>query len=126
MDEGRAAREALSRPLLGTPRAGGDGHGLSVLLAARSSAVDAATIAQRQLFSLVIAAPDHLREKLRGKKLPEMVPPACGFSPDVAPRPPPPRPSVPARPRASPRVRGVGPGRGRPPEGVRSLATDVL
>lgn len=73
LDAVRAAREALSRPLLGTPRAGGDRQALSVLLAARSSAVDAATIAQRQLFSLVIAAPETLRAKLRGKRLPEMV-----------------------------------------------------
>jgi transposase len=73
LDAVRAAREALSRLLLGTPRAGGDRQALSVLLAARASAVDAATIAQRQLFSLVIAAPEQLRGKLRGKKLPEMV-----------------------------------------------------
>ena len=73
LDAARAAREALSRPLLGTPRAGGDRQALSVLLAARSSAVDAATIAQRQLFSLVIAAPERLREKLRGRRLPDMV-----------------------------------------------------
>ncbi|MGV1010775.1 MAG: IS110 family transposase, partial [Dermatophilaceae bacterium] len=73
LDAVRAAREALSRPKLGTPRAGGDRQALSVLLAARRSAVDASTIAQRQLFSLVIAAPEHLRAKLRGRKLPEMV-----------------------------------------------------
>jgi hypothetical protein len=47
---------ALGRRVLGTPRAGGDRQALSVLLAARRSAVDASTVAQRQLFSLVIAA----------------------------------------------------------------------
>ena len=73
LDAVRAAREALSRPRLGTPRAGGDRQALSVLLAARRSAVEASTVAQRQLFSLVIAAPEHLRSKLRGRKLPEMV-----------------------------------------------------
>jgi transposase len=73
LDAVRAAREALARPKLGTPRAGGDRQALSVLLAARRSAVEASTVAQRQLFSLVIAAPEHLREKLRGRKLPEMV-----------------------------------------------------
>jgi transposase len=73
LDAVRAAREALARPRLGTPRAGGDRQALSVLLAARRSAVDASTVAQRQLFSLVIAAPEHLRAKLRGRKLPEMV-----------------------------------------------------
>ncbi len=73
LDAVRAAREALARPKLGTPRAGGDRQALSVLLAARRSAVDASTVAQRQLFSLVIAAPEHLRVRLRGRKLPEMV-----------------------------------------------------
>ncbi len=73
LDAVRAAHEALGRPLLGTPRAGGDRQALSVLLAARGSAVDAATTAQRQLFSLVIAAPEQIRAKLRGMRMPEMV-----------------------------------------------------
>jgi transposase len=73
LDAVRAAREALSRPKLGTPRSGGNRQALSVLLATRRSAVDACGVAQRQLFSLVIAAPEHLRAKLRGRKLPEMV-----------------------------------------------------
>lgn len=73
LDAVRAAREALARTTLGTPRAGGDRQALSVLLAARRSAVEAATVAQRQLFSLVIAAPEQLRSKLRGRTLPEMV-----------------------------------------------------
>ncbi len=68
LDAARAAREAISRPLLGTPRTGGDRQALSVLLAARRSAVEASTAAQRQLFSLVIAAPERLRIKLRGKR----------------------------------------------------------
>ena len=73
LDAIRAAREALSRPRLGGPRSGGDRQGLSVLLAARRSAVNAATDAQRQLFSLVIAAPEQVRERFRGQKLPAMV-----------------------------------------------------
>jgi len=73
LDAVRAAREALARAKLGTPRVGGDRQALSVLLAARRSAVDASTVAQRQLFSLVIAAPEQLRSRLRGRKLPEMV-----------------------------------------------------
>lgn len=68
----RAAREALSRDKLGTPRAGGDRQALSVLLAARSSAIDAATTAGRQVFSLAIAAPETLRAKLRGHNLETM------------------------------------------------------
>jgi transposase len=73
LDAVRAAREVLARPTRGTPRAGGKRQALSVLLAARRSAVDASTVAQRQLFSLVIAAPEVLRRRFRGKKLPAML-----------------------------------------------------
>jgi transposase len=73
LDAIRAAREALSRARLGTPRGGGDRQALSVLLAARRSAVEAGTDAQRQLFSLVIAAPEPIRARFRGQKLPAML-----------------------------------------------------
>lgn len=79
LDAVRAAREAMARPRLGTPRGGGKRQALSVLLAARRSAVDAATTAQRQLFSLTIAAPELLRAKLRDRKLAEMVTVAARF-----------------------------------------------
>jgi len=69
LDAIRAAREALSRGKLGTPRTTGERQALSVLLAARRSAVEAARIAQQQVFSLVIAAPEQLRSKLRGKSM---------------------------------------------------------
>jgi transposase len=67
LDAIRAAREALARTKLGTPRTTGERQALSVLLAARRSAVEASKIAQQQVFSLVIAAPEQLRSKLRGK-----------------------------------------------------------
>lgn len=73
LDAIRAAREALTRTRLGTPRGHGDRQALSVLLAARRSAVDAATTAGRQLFSLVIAAPTPIRERFDGHKLPTMI-----------------------------------------------------
>jgi transposase len=73
LDAIRAAREALTRQRLGTPRASGDRQGLSVLLAIRRSAVDAAADAQRQLFGLLIAAPEQVRDRFRGQKLPAMV-----------------------------------------------------
>ena len=73
LDAIRAAREALARPRLGTPRSSGDRQALSVLLAARRSAVRAATDAQQQVFSLVIAAPEPIRERFRGQKLPAML-----------------------------------------------------
>lgn len=72
LDAVRAAREALSRVRLGGPRGSGDRaaerHALSMLLTVRRSAVDAASDAQRQLFSLVIAAPEEIRERFRGLK----------------------------------------------------------
>jgi transposase len=73
LDAIRAAREALSRAKLGTPRTSGERQALSVLLAARRSAVAAAKTAQQQIFSLVIAAPEQLRCKFRGKRTPAMV-----------------------------------------------------
>lgn len=79
LDAVRAAREALARPRLGTPRAGGDRQALSMRLAARRSAIDAATDAQRQLFSLVIAAPEPIRERFRGQKCASMVKTAVGM-----------------------------------------------
>ena len=72
LDAIRAAREALSRTRLGTPRTAGERQALSVLLTARRSAVEAATIAQQQVFSLVIAAPEQLRSKFRGQRMPAM------------------------------------------------------
>lgn len=79
LDAIRAAREAMSRARLGTPRHGGDRQALSVLLAARRSAVEAATDAQRQLFSLIIAAPEPIRARFRGQKLPGMLTTAAGL-----------------------------------------------
>ena len=79
LDAIRAAQEALSRPRLGGPRSGGDRQALSVLLAARRSAVNAATDAQRQVFSLVIAAPEQIRARFRGQKLPAMLKTAAGL-----------------------------------------------
>ena len=79
LDAIRAAREALARTRLGTPRSSGDRQALSVLLAARRSAVNAAGDAQRQVFSLVIAAPEPIRERFRGQKLPAMLKTAAGL-----------------------------------------------
>jgi len=67
VDAVRAAREALGRAHLGAPRSMGARQALSVLLAARRSAVEGAADAQRQLLSLVIAAPEAIRAKFRGQ-----------------------------------------------------------
>src|SRR5215216_3921611 len=73
LDAIRAAREALGRDQLAQPRAAGHRAALSVRLAARRSAVQATTDAQRQLHALVVAAPDTLRSRLRGLTTPRLV-----------------------------------------------------
>jgi transposase len=77
LDATRAAREALGRDQLAQPRAAGARAALSVRLAARRSAVQAAGDAQRQLHALVIAAPEGLRERLRARSTRQLVV-ACG------------------------------------------------
>jgi transposase len=66
IDAVRAAREALARAHLGTAKTGADRQALSVLVAVRRSAVQAAADGRRQLFSLVMTAPEPLRARLRG------------------------------------------------------------
>jgi transposase len=73
LDATRAAREALGRDQLAQPRATGPRAALSVRLAARRSAVQAAGDAQRQLHALVIAAPEVLRERLRIRSTRQLV-----------------------------------------------------
>jgi transposase len=73
LDAARAAREALGRDRLAQPRAGGQRAALSVRLAARRSAVQAACVAQRQLQTLVVAAPELLRARLRTLATRELV-----------------------------------------------------
>jgi transposase len=77
LDAARAAREALGRDQLAQPRAAGYRAALSVRLAARRSAVQAAADAQRQLHALVVAAPDTLRSRLRELTTPRLVS-TCG------------------------------------------------
>ena len=71
--DARAAREAMARPRLGSPRGRGERQALSVLLAARRSAINASTEAQQQVFSLVIAAPEAIRARFRGQGLAAML-----------------------------------------------------
>jgi transposase len=73
LDASRAAREALGLDQLAQPRATWARAALSVRLAARRSAVQAATDAQRQLHALVIAAPEGLRERLRVRSTRQLV-----------------------------------------------------
>jgi transposase len=66
LDAVRAGREALAREHLAQPRAAGERAALAVRLAARRSAVDASSVAQRQLLSLIVAAPETIRGRFRG------------------------------------------------------------
>jgi hypothetical protein len=66
LDAVRAAREALAREHLARIKDDGPRAELAVLMAARRSGVEAATLAQRQLLALVTAAPEELRAVLRG------------------------------------------------------------
>jgi transposase len=77
LDATRAAHEALGRDRLAQPRAAGHRAARSVRLAARRSAVQATTDAQRQLHALVVAAPDPLRGRLRNLTTPRLVA-TCG------------------------------------------------
>jgi transposase len=77
LDATRAAREALGRDQLAQPRAAGPRAALQAHLTTRRSAVQADTDAQRQLHSLVVAAPDALRSRLRGLTTRELIT-ACG------------------------------------------------
>ena len=73
LDAVRAAREAMSRPELAEPKITGPRAQLAVLTAARRSAVDAMTVAERQLHAMVVAAPEVLRAKFRGRTTTSML-----------------------------------------------------
>lgn len=66
LDAVRAAHEALSREHLAQPRQRGWHEALRVLMATRQSTVTAQTKAIGLLKSLIVCAPDALRDQLRG------------------------------------------------------------
>src|SRR5881398_549384 len=65
LDAIRAARTGLAAEKLTLPRAGQRQEALRVLLLARRSAVDVRRVALVQLRSLIVTAPEQLREELR-------------------------------------------------------------
>ncbi|WP_018180293.1 IS110 family transposase [Jongsikchunia kroppenstedtii] len=73
IDAIRAGREALQRDRIGTPRGAGDHarerQSLSLLLAARRSAVEGAASTKRQLFGLIVTAPDPIRQRFHGRSV---------------------------------------------------------
>lgn len=64
LDAVKAAREALAATATAQPKQGGVRGALAARLAARRCAVEAATVAQRQLLALVVVAPEPLRGRL--------------------------------------------------------------
>lgn len=86
----RAAREAIARSRVGTPRGSGPDpvqgqtrQALSVLLAIRRSAVQGAADARRQLFSAVLTAPEPVRARLRGLKADALITKAAALRPSA-------------------------------------------
>jgi transposase len=69
LDAVRAARAALTSEPLPLPRSGEQREALRLLLVARRSAVDVRREALVQLRSVIVTAPDRLREELRGLPL---------------------------------------------------------
>jgi transposase len=66
LDAVRAAREALGQDRLAIPRRRGEREALRVLLTTRRSATTARVAAIGQLKALIVAAPEELRDELRG------------------------------------------------------------
>jgi transposase len=66
----RAARDALAADKLAQPRSDGAREGLRILLTARAQASTARTAAVNTLKALLLGAPDHLRQTLRGLSTP--------------------------------------------------------
>lgn len=66
LDAARTARAALASETLARPRTGERREALRLLLIARRSAVDVRREALVQLRSVIVTAPDQLREQLRG------------------------------------------------------------
>jgi transposase len=73
LDAARAAREALAREHLASPRARGTREALRVLLTCRHGAVTARTATINQLKALVVSAPAQLRGQLAGVDGEELV-----------------------------------------------------
>jgi transposase len=66
LDAVRTAQAALASETLALPRSGERREALRLLLIARRSAVDVRREALVQLRSVIVTAPDRLREELRG------------------------------------------------------------
>lgn len=79
LDAVRAAREALGRAHLGSPRRRGEREALRVLLRTREAVVGERRRALNQLHALIISAPDELRSRLRQFQGPTLVARCAGL-----------------------------------------------
>jgi transposase len=79
LDAIRAARTGLAAETLTLPRSGERQEALRVLLLARRSAVDARRRALVQLRSLIVTAPEQLREELRRLSVTQLIRRCSGF-----------------------------------------------
>jgi transposase len=77
LDAVRTARAALAGETLAFPRSGQRREALRLLLIARRSAVDVRREALVQLRSVIVTAPDHLREELRGLPVQRLLDRCC-------------------------------------------------
>jgi transposase len=84
IDAERAARDALARTRLATPKTGPQRAALQLRLTARRAAVAAAGDAQRQLHALVTTAPEPVRARFRGQSTRAMITTAAGLRPTLA------------------------------------------
>ena len=74
VDAETAARAALNGDATAVPKsADGCVEAIRTLSLARRSAVKARTVAANQINAVAVTAPEHLRDRLRGLKTPEMV-----------------------------------------------------
>ena len=74
VDAEAAARAALSRDMVATPKSGtGSIEAIRALRIPRNSAMKARTQAANQIHTLIDTAPDQLREQLRGRSLRQLV-----------------------------------------------------
>jgi transposase len=85
IDAEAAARAALARVRTGVPKdRSGEVEALRNLRVARRSAVDQRADCQRQIKSLIVTAPDPLRDQLRGLTAARLVKASAGLRPDPA------------------------------------------
>jgi len=83
IDAIQAAKTALAGQRTGTPkRRDGRIEAVRCLRVARRSAVDQRADAQRQIKTLIVTAPDDLRERLRGLPVKELIATCAGLRPD--------------------------------------------